>query len=170
MLKVTVLELGTVPLVPRSPCSRPPGPSCRCRWCSSCRSTSPAPERAQPAQRRGVVGCSPTLMLDADRVVLMVGDALFTVSCSLFVAVHGLEAPLLLRRRCRPLASRRCRGCSRWLRSSSDDPAGRHGHRVHCHQARRAGVVGVVAVGDRPEPVEGAAPLSAEVSWAVPPR
>ena len=34
-------------------------------------------------------------MLDADRVVLMVGDALVTVSCSLFVAVHGLEAAKL---------------------------------------------------------------------------
>ena len=38
----------------------------------------------------------PTAMVPADRVVPMVGDALVTVSCSLFTAVQGLEAPLLL--------------------------------------------------------------------------
>ena len=38
----------------------------------------------------------PATMEPADRVVVMLGDALFTVSSSLFVAVHGLEAPLLL--------------------------------------------------------------------------
>ncbi len=38
----------------------------------------------------------PATIEPADRVVVMPGDALFTVSSSLLVAVHGLEAPLLL--------------------------------------------------------------------------
>ena len=38
----------------------------------------------------------PTVMIAADKVVPMVGDALVTVSCSLVPAVHGLEVPLLL--------------------------------------------------------------------------
>ncbi len=39
---------------------------------------------------------APMAILDTDSVVAIVGEVLFTVSCSLFPAVHGLEAPLLL--------------------------------------------------------------------------
>ncbi len=42
------------------------------------------------------MGGVPAMMELADSDVLILGDALFTVSCSLFPAVHGLEAPLLL--------------------------------------------------------------------------
>ena len=39
---------------------------------------------------------APIAIEPADSVVAIVGDVLFTISCSLFVAVHGLVAPLLL--------------------------------------------------------------------------
>ena len=59
--------------------------------------TVPVPvEFTSPVMAELSWAVAPIAIEPADSVVAIVGDVLFTISCSLFVAVHGLVAPLLL--------------------------------------------------------------------------
>ena len=129
----------------------------------------PAPvERTSPVRSEVSLAVVPAAIEPDDSVVVIVGDALVTVSCSLFAAVHGLEARVVVGvaavDRLPVVGAGAVEGdaCSSWARcrwsapSPCSPPPGPSCRCCWCSSCRRPCALS-----------SSTGPLNAEVSWAV---